>query len=115
VLLAYSGGATIFTLESIVRQSPNIVSRTIAGEAVLVPIARSAEEMDAIYTLNETASTIWEALDGQRTLGEVLALVLQAYEVEAEQAQNDLFELLEQLAAVRAIEAGSAAQAEGAA
>ena len=74
-----------------------------------MPVARSAEEMDAIYTLNETASTIWEALDGQRSLAEVLALVLQTYEVEAEQAQRDLFELLEQLAAVRAIEAESVA------
>jgi len=76
---------------------------------VLVPIARSAEEMDAIYTLNETASTIWEALDGQRTLAEVLALVVQEYDVEPPQAQSDLFELLEQLAAVRAIEIEGAA------
>lgn len=74
-----------------------------------MPIARSAEEMDAIYTLNETASTIWEALDGRRTLAEVLALMVQEYEVEAEQAQSDLFELLEQLAAVRAIEVEGAA------
>lgn len=69
-----------------------------------MPIAHSADEMDAIYTLNETASTIWDALDGERTLAGVLDLVLQEYEVEADQARDDLFELLAQLAEVGAVE-----------
>jgi len=90
-------------LTSVVRQSPNIVSRNIAGEAVLVPIARTADEVDSIYTLNETASTIWDALDGQRTLGDILDLVVAEYEVTREQAEQDLYDLVAQLSEVRAI------------
>jgi len=93
----------IVSLTSVVRQSPNIVSRNIAGEAVLVPVARTADEVDSIYTLNETASTIWDALDGQRTLGDILDLVVAEYEVTRQQAEQDLYDLVAQLSEVRAI------------
>ena len=97
------GDATIVKLNSIVRQSPNIVSRNIAGEAVLVPVARNADEVDSIYTLNETASTIWGALDGQRTLAEIIDLIVAEYEVTREQAEVDLYELVAQLSEVQAV------------
>ncbi len=93
----------IVSLMSVVRQSPNIVSRNIAGEAVLVPVARTADEVDSIYTLNETASAIWDALDGQRTLGDILDLVVAEYEVTRQQAEQDLYDLVAQLSEVRAI------------
>lgn len=97
------GGGIIVSLSSIIRQSPNIVSRNIAGEAVLVPIARTAEEVDSIYTLNETASTIWDALDGTKTLSDILDLVVTEYEVTREQAELDLYDLVAQLGEVRAV------------
>jgi predicted RND superfamily exporter protein len=94
----------ILAPNSIVRQSPNIVSRNIAGEVILVPIARNADELESIYTLNETASTIWDALDGQRTLADLVGLVVAEYDVTDDVALEDLFELVEQLAQVRAVE-----------
>ncbi|NLT73663.1 MAG: PqqD family protein, partial [Chloroflexi bacterium] len=75
----------------------------IAGEAVLVPVARNSDEVDSIYTLNETASTIWGALDGQRTLAEIIDLVVAEYEVTREQAEVDLYELVAQLSEVQAV------------
>jgi len=79
------------------------VSRIIAGEAVLVPVARNSDEVDSIYTLNETASTIWGALDGQRTLAEIIDLIVAEYEVTREQAEVDLYELVAQLSEVQAV------------
>ena len=79
------------------------MSRIIAGEAVLVPVARNSDEVDSIYTLNETASTIWGALDGQRTLAEIIDLVVAEYEVTREQAEVDLYELVAQLSEVQAV------------
>ena len=86
------------------RQSPNIVSRNIAGEVILVPIARSADELESIYTLNETASTIWDALDGQRNLADLAGLIVAEYDVTDDVAFADLVELIEQLAQVKAVE-----------
>lgn len=99
-----SGETTILTPQSIIRQSPNIVSRNIAGEVILVPIAKSADELESIYTLNETASVIWDALDGQRTLADLATLVVADYDVAADAALQDLLELVDQLAGVKAIE-----------
>ncbi len=86
------------------RQSPNIVSRNIAGEVILVPIARNADELESIYTLNETASTIWDALDGQRNLADLAGLIVAEYDVTDDVAFADLVELIEQLAQVKAVE-----------
>jgi hypothetical protein len=87
-----------------VRQSPNIVSRNIAGEVILVPIAKSADELESIYTLNETASTVWDALDGQRTLADLAELVVAEYDVAPDVALQDLIELMEQLQQIKAVE-----------
>lgn len=69
-----------------------------------MPIARSAEELESIYTLNETASFVWEALDGQRTVEDLAALLAAEYDVTESVALQDLIELCEQLQAVKAIE-----------
>lgn len=68
-----------------------------------MPVARNSDEVDSIYTLNETASTIWGALDGQRTLAEIIDLVVAEYEVTREQAEVDLYELVAQLSEVQAV------------
>ena len=73
-----------------------------------MPVARTSDEVDSIYTLNETASTIWDALDGQRTLASIVDIVVDEYEVSREQAQADLLELIEQLDSVQAVVVGAA-------
>jgi hypothetical protein len=87
------------------QKDPSIVSREIAGETILVPIRRSVGDLASIYTLNETASFVWERLDGERTLGEIKGEVLEAFEVEGQEAELDLLELMEQLRAIGAVEA----------
>ncbi len=69
-----------------------------------MPIARNADELESIYTLNETASTIWDALDGQRTLTDLVNLMVAEYEVTDDVAFEDVVELVEQLAQVKAVE-----------
>ena len=41
-------------------KDPNIVSRKIAGEVILVPIRKNVGDLESIYTLNEVAARIWE-------------------------------------------------------
>ena len=42
------------------QKDASIVSREIAGEVILVPIRQNMGDMESIFTLNETASRIWE-------------------------------------------------------
>ena len=87
------------------RQDPSIVSRDIAGEMILVPIRQSVGNLESVYTLNETASFVWERLDGQRTLAEIKQELLERFEVGEEEAEQDLLELVAQLESVGAVEA----------
>ena len=87
------------------RRDPSMVFRDIAGEMILVPIRRHVGDLESVYTLNETASFVWERLDGERTLGEIKREVVGAFEVGAEEAEEDLLALVQQLASVGAVEA----------
>ncbi len=87
-------------------KSEAIISRNIAGEAVLVPLRRNAAELDNIYALNETAALVWEALDGRNTLRHALGRLVAEFEVEEPQAEEDLLSLvahLESLGAVKKV------------
>lgn len=90
-------------LDDCYKKDPSIVFREIAGEMILVPIRQNVGDLESIYTLNETAARVWELLDGQRTLREIRDELVQEFEVEADQAQQDLVELLEQLESVGAV------------
>lgn len=85
------------------QKDPSIVFREIAGEMILVPIRQNVGDLESIYTLNETAARIWALMDGQRTVQEIRDEIVKEFEVEADEAQRDLAELLEQLESVGAV------------
>lgn len=84
-------------------RAPDVVSRRIRGEHVLVPIRRSSAALDSLYTLNATAGFIWEkAGDGvdPATLARELAAT---YEVDAATAAADVERTLAELVAAGAL------------
>ena len=47
---------------------------SIGGEIIIVPPVAGISAMeDELFTLNDTGKAVWEQLDGQRSLGEVVA------------------------------------------
>jgi hypothetical protein len=101
---AVDEGKTLLVLEACYKKSDSVVSREIAGEAILVPIRRNVGDLNNIYTLNETASFIWTLFDSQRTLREIQDEVVREFDVEEQEARTDILELLAQLEAVGAVE-----------
>jgi hypothetical protein len=85
------------------QRDPSIVARDIAGEMILVPIRNNVGDLEHIYTLNETASTVWHLLDGQRPLAEVCDAVVAEYEVTREEVEADLKALIAHFAEIGAI------------
>ncbi|HXF04505.1 MAG TPA: PqqD family protein [Blastocatellia bacterium] len=75
-------------------KSPNVVWRAIAGESLLVPIRASAADLSSIYSLNELGAFIWEALDGRRTVEDIIECVVREYDVAREDAERDVIEYL---------------------
>jgi hypothetical protein len=84
-------------LESCFERDPDVVSREIAGEQILVPIRKQAADMAAIYVLNETGAHVWNLLDGVRPLSEVESILANDYDVPLETVRADVLELVGQL------------------
>lgn len=54
--------------------SEEIVAREIQGEFIIVPITSGIGDLeDDIFSLNETARSVWGKLDGKRSIKDVIA------------------------------------------
>lgn len=84
-------------LNTIYEHDHNIVSRSIAGEMILVPIRKNVGDMESIYTLNETAARVWEMIDGHHSTAEIHKQMVQEFDIDPIQAEQDLRELFENL------------------
>ena len=90
-------------LEKVYKKSDAVVSRKIGDEFILVPIRQDVGDLESIYTLNETAALIWELINGKLKVSEIKESLLEAFEVEPEEAEKDLIEHLQQLEGIQAI------------
>ncbi len=80
------------------QKDPNIVSREIGGEVILVPIKRKLADVNAIYLLQDDVSIrIWELIDGQRNVHEIRDTICKEFDVDQREAEEDLNKFLKQL------------------
>jgi hypothetical protein len=89
---------------TVVRKHPDIVTRVIAEETILLPVVRSSEEINAIYTLNASAALVWQLIDGKRTVGDLKRVILQRCETTPDGVDQELAELLKDFKEIRVIE-----------
>ena len=82
---------------SIVRDTSSCVTRVIAGETLIVPIAGGVADLEAIYTLNEVGSRIWALLEQPMTIGRIADLIRTEFDVSADVAARDVAEFVEML------------------
>ena len=75
----------------------DIVSRKIAGETILVPIRGNLADMQYIFTLNKVGAFIWDLLDGERKLSDLLEMILERFETDRIEAEKDLLEFIGQV------------------
>jgi hypothetical protein len=79
------------------RKSESVVARKVGGEFILVPIRQDAGDLSSIYTLNEVAAHIWELIDGSHSVEEIRGKIIEEYEVEPREAEEDILHCLNQL------------------
>ena len=86
------------------RRNDNFVFRRIEDETILVPIKDNVGDMGSIYSLNEIGAFIWEHLDGDRRLNAIMKLILDEYDVSANQAELDVNEFIVDLVDIDAVD-----------
>jgi hypothetical protein len=86
------------------KRKDDIVSRKIAGETILVPVAGKAASLQRIFALNEVGEFIWTRLDGIRTTDQIAAELSDSYDVSLEQALSEACEFIEELLGAELVE-----------
>jgi len=84
-------------MERIFHHNKGLVSRKVGDEMVIVPLRDNVADMDCVYTLNEVGAFIWETLDGVKPLREIIAEVMNTYDVDEPTAIIDVTEILEKM------------------
>ena len=90
-------------LDTQFERQPEMITRRVAGEVILVPITRRVGEESCLYTLDEVAAFLWEGLDGQQTGRDLIEKLKAAYPGSVAQAEDDVRMFLEQLKAIQAV------------
>lgn len=85
----------VFTLSSqyIHRKNPD-------GSVILMKVT----DEDDFYKITGVAATIWQSIDGQTSIGQIMQNILNEYEVSAEQLAGDAEPFLEKLLDLKIIE-----------
>jgi hypothetical protein len=84
-------------LKSVLSHSPGIVTRKTGSEYVLVPIANNIADMNSVYTLNGTGAFIWELIDGEKNVEEIINAVTVEYDIDHGSAGKDVFVFIENM------------------
>jgi hypothetical protein len=71
-------------------RSPDLVSREIAGETVVVPICRGVGDLDSIFTFNSVGTHLWNVLAAVHTESELIKSITENFEVGDDVAQSDV-------------------------
>jgi len=84
-------------LKSILSHSKSIVTTKTGNEYVLVPVANNIADMNSVYTLNETGAFIWEHINGENSVEDIINEMMAEYEVDHVTASNDLFSFIDDM------------------
>jgi hypothetical protein len=71
------------------------ILREIAGSPVIIPVGERVIEFKGMMMPNETGAFIWRKLASETTYEQLLAAVLEEYDVDEKTAKADLDEFLE--------------------
>jgi hypothetical protein len=69
-----------------------------------MPIYRTSEEINCIYTLNQSAARVWELVDGKRSLGKIKQALLKEFDVSEKEVDRELCKLLKDLEEIKAVQ-----------
>ena len=91
-------------LESVPQKSSNIVFRKIEDEYILVPMLASSAEVEHIFNINKVGADVWERINGEKTVGEIVDELVGEYEATPEQIKDDVLCFLNDIAEAKIIE-----------
>lgn len=77
--------------------SKNFILREIVGEYILVPVGKAASKFNGLITMNEMGHFIFQTLQEEQSVEDLVNKITGEYQVDTGTAQRDLEEYLQQL------------------
>ena len=75
----------------------NFVLKSIAGEAVVMPVGDAVNKVNGMIKLNPTAEVIWKALENGKGYDEIVAEIKSEFDAPEDVIKKDLDAFLEKL------------------
>ena len=79
------------------RIEKEFVLREIAGDYIIIPTGSTVLDFNGLITVNEVGVTLWNMLQEEVTMDELVAGILEEYDVSEEVAREDIQEFLDTL------------------
>ena len=94
------------TLNERFRRVSNVVTRRVAGETVLVPLApaKTAAQVPEFYVLNEVGEQLWKWLEAPSDADQLARKLIAEYDVTEETARTDVQAFIGALLEIQAVE-----------
>ena len=84
-------------LKSVPLRSPSIVTRKTGNEYVLVPVTNNIADMNSVYTLNDTGAFLWELIDGETNIEDMIEALIREYDIDEKNATDDVTEFINEM------------------
>jgi methyltransferase-like protein len=84
----------MYRLKDVLIKKEDFVARKIDSEYLIVPIKNNIAEMDRVYNLNEVGAFIFEKIDGNNNVEDIIRAVIEQFDIEYEVAEKDVIEYL---------------------
>ncbi|MCP4753985.1 MAG: PqqD family protein [Proteobacteria bacterium] len=93
-----------FDVNAVYVRSENVVAQDFEGELFMVPVTAGLEgEEDETLKLNETGKTIWDRLDGERSVKDLIGELAAEYKTPPAEIEADVVGLMKDLSHRRLI------------
>lgn len=79
------------------RIKDGFVIRKIMDEVIVVPVGERIADFNALVSLNESGEELWKALQSDITEEQLVNVLLDNYEIDADTAKNDVKTFLDTL------------------
>lgn len=86
------------------KRAEDVISRVIEGETILLPLISGVGDLDSeMFSLNRTGTIVWEKMNGDSTLNDIIFKISTAFNIPYNQIRKDVIDLSEDLLRKRLI------------
>lgn len=85
-------------------RNQNFIKRKLGSQYVIVAVGEAAKRFHGMISVNGSGSLIWDCLEKECGVEDLVAAMTEAYEIDADTARADITDFLTNLKEVGAVE-----------